>query len=199
MGELTIRSKRKAIARRNQEITAPTVRVTGPEGESLGIMPIADALAKAVEATLDLVEISPTAAPPVCRIMDYGKYVFETSKRKTQAKKKQKQIKVKEIKFRPGTEEGDYQVKLRNLISFLEGGDKAKITVRFRGREMAHQEIGQRLLNRLEEDLSEVGVVEQYPKMEARQMIMVLAPKKAKPLHGTSGNSPAKENKNENG
>lgn len=125
-------------------------------------------------------EIVPNADPPVCRIMDFGKFLFEESKKKHAAKKKQKQIHIKEIKFRPGTEEGDYQVKLRNLIKFLENGDKTKITLRFRGREMAHQEIGQRLLKRIENDLTEYGAVEQFPKMEGRQMVMVLAPVKRK-------------------
>lgn len=125
-------------------------------------------------------EIVPNADPPVCRIMDFGKYLFEESKKKHAAKRKQKQIHIKEIKFRPGTEEGDYQVKLRNLIKFLTNGDKTKITLRFRGREMAHQEIGHKLLKRIEDDLSEYGVVEQFPKMEGRQMVMVLAPAKRK-------------------
>ncbi len=136
------------------------------------------ALQVAEEAELDLVEISPNASPPVCRVMDYGKYVFEENKKRQAAKKKQKQIQVKEIKFRPGTEEGDYQVKLRNLVKFLSEGDKAKITLRFRGREMAHQELGMNLLKRLETDLAEFGQVEQFPKMEGRQMVMVLTPKK---------------------
>jgi translation initiation factor IF-3 len=135
-------------------------------------------MALAEEAELDLVEISAQATPPVCRIMDYGKYVFEANKQKAIAKKKQKQIQVKEIKFRPGTEEGDYQVKLRNLVRFLENGDKAKVTLRFRGREMAHQEIGMELLKRVEADLSELGSVEQFPKMEGRQLTMVIAPKR---------------------
>jgi translation initiation factor IF-3 len=132
----------------------------------------------AVEAELDLVEVAPTSKPPVCRVMDYGKYLFEESKKKHAAKRKQKQIQIKEVKFRPGTEEGDYQVKLRNLVRFLSDGDKAKITLRYRGREMAHQELGMHLLKRIEADLSEVGQVEQFPKMEGRQMVMVLAPKK---------------------
>ena len=129
-------------------------------------------------ADLDLVEISAQASPPVCRIMDYGKYVFEANKQKQIAKKKQKQIQVKEVKFRPGTEEGDYRVKLRNLTRFLENGDKAKVTLRYRGREMAHQEIGMELLKRVEADLAELGAVEQFPKMEGRQLTMVIAPKK---------------------
>ncbi len=134
----------------------------------------------AYDAGLDLVEISPQADPPVCRIMDYGKFRFEQNKKLQAAKKKQKQIQVKEVKFRPGTGEGDYQIKLRNLVRFLEDGDKAKVTVRFRGREMAHRELGMELLKRVEKDLEEHAVVEQHPKMEGRQMVMVLAPKKKK-------------------
>lgn len=136
----------------------------------------------AEEAEIDLVEIAPHAVPPVCRLMDYGKFKYRESKKKHEAKLKQKQIQVKEIKFRPGTDEGDYQVKLRNLIRFLEDGDKTKVTLRFRGREMTHQEIGMRLLKRVEADLVQYGVVEQFPKMEGRQMVMVLSPiKKPKP------------------
>ena len=127
---------------------------------------------------MDLVEISPTAVPPVCRIMDFGKFLFETNKKAHSAKRKQKQIQVKEVKFRPGTEEGDYQIKLRNLLRFIEAGDKAKVTLRFRGREMAHQEIGARLLQRVRTDLETVGIVEQFPRLEGRQMVMVIAPKK---------------------
>jgi len=134
----------------------------------------------AEEANLDLVEISPQAEPPVCKVMDYGKFKFEEQKKLQAARKKQKQIQVKEIKFRPGTDIGDYNVKLRSLIKFLNEGDKVKVTLRFRGREMAHQELGRELLNRVEADLQELGVVEQYPKMEGRQMVMVLSPKKKK-------------------
>ncbi len=132
----------------------------------------------AEEEELDLVEVSPTADPPVCRLMDYGKFQFEEAKKAQAAKKKQKQTQVKEVKLRPGTEEGDYQVKLRNLIRFLENGDKAKVTLRFRGREMAHQDLGRKLLIRIQQDLEEVGQVEQMPKMEGRQMVMVIAPKR---------------------
>jgi len=164
----------------NNEITVREVRVTGIEGEQLGIMPTAQARELAEEADMDLVEISPQAVPPVCRIMDYGKFLFETNKKKQAAKKKQKQIQVKEIKFRPGTEEGDYQIKLRNLTRFLEAGDKCKVTLRFRGREMAHQELGRKLLKRVEADLTELGTVEQFPRMEGRQMVMVIAPRKKK-------------------
>lgn len=164
----------------NNEITVREVRVTGVDGEQLGIMPTAQARELAEEADMDLVEISPQAEPPVCRIMDYGKFLFETNKKKQAAKKKQKQIQVKEIKFRPGTEEGDYQIKLRNLTRFLEAGDKCKVTLRFRGREMAHQELGRKLLKRVESDLTELGTVEQFPRMEGRQMVMVIAPRKKK-------------------
>ena len=150
------------------------------EGEQKGVVDIAAAIAEAEASELDLVEVSPNAEPPVCRIMDYGKYVFEEQKKKQLAKKKQKQTQVKEIKFRPGTEEGDYQVKLRNLMRFLNDGDRTKITLRFRGREMAHQELGRNLLQRVEKDLAEIGTVEQYPRMEGRQMVMVVAPKKGK-------------------
>lgn len=139
-----------------------------------------EALENATEAGLDLVEVSPTTSPPVCRIMDYGKYVFEQNKKQQVAKRKQKQIQVKEVKFRPGTDEGDYQVKLRNLVRFLEDGDKAKVTLRFRGREMMHQDLGRNLLERVEKDLEELSVVEQHPKLEGRQMIMVLSPRKNK-------------------
>ena len=132
----------------------------------------------AVAEGLDLVEISPNVVPPVCRIMNYGKFQYEESKRKHAAKRKQKQIQIKEVKFRPGTDIGDYQVKLRNLIRFLENGDKAKITLRFRGREMAHQELGMQLLKRIEADLKEVGTIEQYPRLEGRQMVMVVNPKR---------------------
>jgi translation initiation factor IF-3 len=139
---------------------------------------IEEAQKMAEEANLDLVEISPQAEPPVCKVMDYGKFKFEEQKKRQAARKKQKQIQVKEIKFRPGTDIGDYNVKLRNLIKFLTEGDKVKVTLRFRGREMAHQELGRDLLKRVEADLQEVGIVEQYPKMEGRQMVMVLSPKK---------------------
>ena len=154
------------------------MRLIDQDGEQAGIVSLEDAKQKAFEADMDLVEVSPTAKPPVCRIMDYGKYLFEERKKKQLAKKKQKQIQVKEVKFRPGTEEGDYQIKLRNLIRFLGEGNKAKVTLRFRGREMAHQELGRNLLKRVEQDLAELGTVEQFPKMEGRQMVMVIAPKK---------------------
>lgn len=150
----------------------------GPDGKQIGILPLAEAQRLADEAELDLVEIAPEAKPPVCRIMDYGKYRFELGKKLREARRKQKQVHVKEIKFRPGTDEGDYQVKLRNLRRFLTEGEKAKVTLRFRGREMAHQEIGLRLLERVEQDLADLGVVEQRPKLEGRQLVMVIAPKR---------------------
>lgn len=166
--------------RLNEEITSPAVRLIGVDGKQIGVVSIGEALNAAGEAGLDLVEIAPEAHPPVCRIMDFGKYLFDQKKQRQQAKKKQKQIEVKEIKFRPGTDEGDYQVKLRNLIRFLEEGDKAKVTLRFRGREMAHQRLGVELLKRIEQDLEPHGVVEQMPAMEGRQMTMVISPKKKK-------------------
>ena len=150
------------------------------DGEMVGVVPLRQALDKAFEAELDLVEINATAVPPVCKIMDYGKHLYEDKKQKAAAKKKQVQTQVKEVKFRPGTEDGDYQVKLRNLVRFLEEGNKAKVSLRYRGREMAHQELGMQLLNRVEKDLEELGTVEQRPKMEGRQLIMVIAPKKRK-------------------
>ena len=148
----------------------------GSDGSQVGIVEIATALETAQQDSLDLVEISPDAEPPVCKVMDYGKHVFDIKKKLAQQKKKQKQTQVKEMKFRPGTDEGDYQIKLRSLIRFLENGDKAKVTLRFRGREMAHQELGAEMMKRVEADLSEMAQVEQYPKLEGRQMTMVLAP-----------------------
>jgi translation initiation factor IF-3 len=150
----------------------------GADGSQVGIVTNADAQKAAEQAGLDLVEISPNVSPPVCRIMDYGKFQYEESKRRHVAKKKQKQIQIKEVKFRPGTDIGDYDVKVRNLIRFLENGDKAKITLRFRGREMAHQDLGMELLKRVEGDLSQYGTVEQRPRLEGRQMVMVVNPKK---------------------
>ena len=156
------------------------MRLIGKDGGQVGIVSIADAMAKAQEDALDLVAIVPDADPVVCKIMDYGKHVFEAKKAKAAARKKQKQQQVKEMKFRPGTEEGDYQVKLKAVTRFLEHGDKAKISLRYRGREMAHQELGMEMLKRIETDLEEIATVEQYPKMEGRQLIMVMAPKKRK-------------------
>ncbi|MCG3769652.1 MAG: Translation initiation factor IF-3 [Nitrosomonadaceae bacterium] len=150
----------------------------GAEGEQIGIVTLEVANAMAEETGIDLVEIAPTAQPPVCRLMDYGKFRYQESKKKHEAKLKQKQVQIKEVKFRPNTDDGDYNIKLRNLIGFLEEGDKAKVTLRFRGREMAHQEFGIRLLERVRDDLLVHAVVEQFPRMEGRQMVMVLSPKK---------------------
>jgi len=165
----------------NGEITALDVRLVGVDNEPLGIVRIQEAMRLAFEADVDLVEIAPQAVPPVCRLMDYGKFRYQEQKRQNEAKSKQKQIQVKEVKFRPGTDDGDYQVKLRNCIRFLEEGDKCKITLRFRGREMAHQEFGVRLLERVRTDLDAVAAVEQFPKLEGRQMVMMLAPKRKLP------------------
>ena len=154
------------------------MRLSGVENEPLGIVSLADAFRMAEEANVDLVEIAPTAQPPVCRLMDYGKFKYQEQKKAHEAKLKQKVIQVKEIKFRPGTDEGDYNVKLRNLIKFLEEGDKTKITLRFRGREMAHQEVGRELLSRVQADLAAHAQVEQNPMMEGRQMVMMFGPKK---------------------
>ncbi|MCR4554474.1 MAG: translation initiation factor IF-3 [Succinivibrionaceae bacterium] len=162
----------------NGEIRCKEIRLIGLDGESLGLSTVDDALKLAMEAGVDLVEISPNAEPPVCRIMDYGKFLYEKSKTQKEQKKKQKQVQVKEIKLRPATDEGDYQVKLRNLKRFLEDGDKAKVTLKFKGREMAHQDIGLEVLKRIEEDLADVAVVESQSKVEGKQAIMVLAPKK---------------------
>ncbi len=162
----------------NEGITSSEVRLISSEREQIGIVPLVEALKIAGDSDLDLVEIVPAAEPPVCRIMDYGKYVFEQSKKKHAARKKQKQIQVKEIKFRPGTGEGDYQVKLKHLIKFLTNGDKVKVTLRFRGREMVHQELGSKMLQRVKTDLEKYSVVEQEQKLEGRQMVMVLSPKR---------------------
>ena len=156
----------------------PEVRLTGVDNEALGVVSITDAMRMAEEAEVDLVEIAPQAEPPVCRLMDYGKFKYQEQKKAHDARQKQKIIQVKEVKFRPGTDEGDYNIKVRNLTRFLEEGDKTKVTLRFRGREMAHQEIGLRLLEKVKADLEPVGIVEQFPKMEGRQMVMIVAPKK---------------------
>jgi translation initiation factor IF-3 len=165
--------------RLNREITAPQVRLNGPENEPLGIVSLQEALNMAGERDVDLVEIVAQADPPVCRLMDYGKFKYLEQKKAAEAKAKQKIIEVKEVKFRPGTDEGDYQIKMRNLRRFIaEDGDKGKVTLRFRGREITHQDIGMRLLERIRDELADVAVVENMPKLEGRQMIMVLAPKK---------------------
>ena len=154
------------------------MRLVGVEGEQIGVVNIRAAMQMAEEAEVDLVEIAPLAKPPVCKMMDFGKFKYQEAKKAHEAKLKQKQVQVKEVKFRPGTDDNDYKIKLRNLVKFLEEGDKAKITLRFRGREMAHQEFGMRMLERIKGDLVEVAQVEQFPKMEGRQLIMVLAPTK---------------------
>ena len=168
-------ASKKALT--NEQITSDPVRLIGAGGEQVGFVALSEALAQAQAASMDLVWMA-DSDPAVCKIMDYGKHIFEAKKQKSAQKKKQKRTQIKEMKFRPGTEEGDYQVKLRNLVRFLENGDKAKVTLRYRGREMAHQEIGMELLKRVEADLAELGSVEQFPKMEGRQLTMVIAPKK---------------------
>ncbi len=175
-----MRSGRSKKNRVNDQIDVKEVRLIGADGEQVGIVSIEEALQAAKAATMDLVEMSADAVPPVCKVMDYGKHLFEIKKQKAAAKKKQKQQQIKEMKFRPGTDIGDYNIKLKNVIRFLEDGDKAKISLRYRGREMAHQELGMEMLERIEKDLEEFGVVEQRPKMEGRQLLMVIAPKKKK-------------------
>jgi translation initiation factor IF-3 len=162
----------------NEEITAPQVRLIGADGDQIGVVDTETAQERATQEGLDLVEIVPNAEPPVCRLMDYGRFRFDQKKKQAEARKKQKQVQIKEVKFRPGTDIGDYQVKLRNLTRFLQDGDKAKVTMRFRGREHAHRELGLDLLRRVEADLSGISIVEQQPQMEGRQMVMVLGPKK---------------------
>ncbi len=161
----------------NDQINSPKIRLIGEDGNQVGIVELNDALFQAQQADLDLVEISPNANPPVCQIMDYGKYQFQKSKQKSSARKKQRQVNVKEVKFRPTIEEGDFQVKLRNLIRFLTQGDKVKVTLRFRGRELSHQEIGMEIMHRLQNELQLHGIIEQTAKMEGRQLVMVIAPK----------------------
>ncbi|HEX7348951.1 MAG TPA: translation initiation factor IF-3 [Rhodanobacteraceae bacterium] len=164
--------------RRNHEIRVPRVRVIGADGEQVGILDRDAALAMAEEAGMDLVEIQPTAEPPVCRVMDFGKFKFEQQKKAQAQKKKSRQIEIKEVKFRPTTDVGDYNIKLRNMLRFLEDGDKVKVNVRFRGREMRHQELGMELARRVQTDIAEIGVVDQFPRMEGRQMTMMISPKK---------------------
>src|SRR6185503_11000868 len=181
----------------NREITAPEVRLVAENGDQLGIKSVSEALRLAEEANVDLVEIAPLAVPPVCKLMDYGKFRYREQKKAHEAKLKQKQIQVKEIKFRPGTDEGDYKIKLGKLIQFLDEGDKAKVTLRFRGREMAHKEFGERLLERVRKDLDAVGLVEQFPRLEGRQMVMVIAPKKKGVPPPTKPKAEAKSEKSE--
>jgi translation initiation factor IF-3 len=165
-------------SRLNEDITAPEVRLIGEDGEQKGIVPLEEAMQLAVSASIDLVELVPDAEPPVCRLMDYGKFRFQQKKKLHDQRKKQRQVHIKEIKFRPGTEDGDYLVKLRKLTEFIEVGDRVKVTVRFRGREMAHMELGTQLLKRVEEDTKEFSTVDQFPQSEGRQMTMLLVPKK---------------------
>ncbi|WP_429242946.1 translation initiation factor IF-3 [Luteibacter sp. 621] len=164
--------------RKNAEIRVPKVRVLGAEGEQLGIMDTRDAIKAAEELGMDLVEIQPNGDPPVCKIMDYGKFKFEAQKKASAAKKKQKQVEIKEVKFRPVTDTGDYDIKLRKMREFLEEGDKVKVTIRFRGREMSHQDLGQNLARKIQADIGEDGVVESFPRLEGRQMVMMIGPKK---------------------
>ncbi|MCZ4314050.1 translation initiation factor IF-3 [Comamonadaceae bacterium G21597-S1] len=170
---------------------SPEVRLSGPENEPLGIVSLQDALRMAGEHDVDLVEISPTANPPVCRLMDYGKFKYQEQKKAAEAKAKQTVIEIKEVKFRPGTDDGDYNIKMRNIKRFLADGDKCKITLRYRGREITHQEIGMALLNRIRAELGETIVVEQFPKLEGRQMIMMIAPSKKKPAPKAAADAPA--------
>jgi translation initiation factor IF-3 len=178
-GDITIATPTENKShRRNLEIRVPRVRVIDAEGQQLGILGRDEALRLAQEVEMDLVEIQPTADPPVCRIMDFGKFRFEQQKKAQAAKKKQKQVEIKELKFRPTTDVGDYQIKLRNLLRFLDEGDRVKVNIRFRGREMSHQELGYELAKKIQTDVVEQGVIEQFPKLEGRQMIMMIAPKK---------------------
>ncbi len=169
---------RETGPRVNDRIRAPEIRLIGPEGENIGVVTPGRALQLAEEAGLDLVEISPSAVPPVCKIMDFGKFKYETQKKEAEARKKQKIIEIKEVKFRPNTDTHDYEVKMRNVIRFLEDGDKVKVTLRFRGREMAHQDLGRVLLDRVAEDVKELGKVESMPRVEGRQMVMMIGPAK---------------------
>jgi len=169
--------QRETGPRINDRIRSPEIRLIGADGENVGVVTPARAMQMAEEAGLDLVEISPTAEPPVCKIMDFGKFKYETQKREAEARKKQKIIEIKEIKFRPGTDTHDYDVKMRSVVKFLEEGDKVKVTLRFRGREMAHQELGLELLKRVESDVAEIGKIESFPRLEGRQMVMMVAPK----------------------
>ena len=175
------RQREERKHRLNREIMAPEVRLSGPDNEPLGIVSLAEALRMAGEIDVDLVEIAATAVPPVCRLMDYGKFKYQEQKKAAEAKSKQKVIEVKEIKFRPGTDDGDYNIKMRNIKRFLDDGDKCKITLRFRGREITHQEIGMALLQRIRDELADLIVVEQFPKLEGRQMVMMIAPGRKKP------------------
>ena len=178
LGDCNISTPDNKQNRKNQEIRVPRVRVIGSDGEMIGVLTRDEALAMAEEEGLDLVEIQPQADPPVCKVMDFGKFKFEAQKKASEAKKKSKQVEIKEVKFRPVTDEGDYQIKLRKMRGFLEEGDKIKVYIRFRGREMSHQELGREMANRIETDLGEDIVIESRPRLEGRQMVMMIAPKK---------------------
>ena len=179
--------------RLNREIQAPAVRLSGPNNEPLGIVPVLEALRMAGELDVDLVEIAATAVPPVCRLMDYGKFKYQEQKKAAEAKAKQTVIDIKEVKFRPGTDDGDYNVKMRNIKRFLAEGDKVKVTLRFRGREITHQNLGMDLLNRIRDELADSILVEQFPKLEGHQMIMMVAPVRKKP--GAAGGKTAEGDK----
>ena len=180
------RQREERKHRLNREISAPEIRLMGPDNEALGIVPLQEALRAAGELDVDLVEIAATASPPVCRLMDYGKFKYQEQKKAAEAKAKQAVVEIKEVKFRPGTDDGDYNIKLRNIRRFLGEGDKCKITLRFRGREITHQQLGLDLLNRLRDDLADSIQVEQFPKLEGRQMVMMIAPARKKPGAGKS-------------
>ncbi|MFO6419524.1 translation initiation factor IF-3 [Hylemonella sp. W303a] len=184
------RQREERKHRLNREIMAPEVRISGPDNEPMGVVSLAEALRLAGEMDVDLVEIVPTASPPVCRLVDYGKFKYQEQKKAAEAKSKQTVIEVKEVKFRPGTDDGDYNIKLRNIKRFLEEGDKVKITLRFRGREITHQELGMAMLDRMRADLADLIVVEQMPKLEGRQMIMMIAPGKKKVGGGDKAAAP---------
>ena len=183
------RQREERKHRLNREISAPEIRLMGPDNEALGIVPLQEALRAAGELDVDLVEIAATASPPVCRLMDYGKFKYQEQKKAAEAKAKQAVVEIKEVKFRPGTDDGDYIIKLRNIRRFLGEGDKCKITLRFRGREITHQEIGMALLQRIRDELADSIVVEQFPKLEGRQMIMKIAPGRKKPGGGKDKSS----------
>ncbi|MGB3068880.1 MAG: translation initiation factor IF-3 [Ottowia sp.] len=180
------RQREERAHRLNREIMAPEVRLNGPDNEPLGVVPIQEALRLAGEYDVDLVEVVANANPPVCRLMDYGKFKYLEQKKAAEAKAKQTVIEIKEVKFRPGTDDGDYNIKMRNIRRFLADGDKVKVTLRFRGREITHQELGMALLNRIRDELADQIMVEQFPKLEGRQMIMMLAPARKKPGGGTA-------------
>lgn len=185
------RQREERKHRLNREITAPEVRLSGPDNEPIGIVPIQQALAMAGDLDVDLVEIAATANPPVCRLMDYGKFKYQEQKKAAEAKAKQTVIEIKEVKFRPGTDDGDYNIKVRNIRRFLADGDKVKVTLRFRGREITHQDLGLALLNRLRDELADIIQVEQFPKLEGRQMIMMIAPARKKPVGKGAEGTPA--------